>query len=260
MGNGLQDRVVIVTGGSGYLGATFVRAIADAGAVAVIADIDEARGLAVRDDILSEAAGRRVEVERFDTTSRDSVDAAFAALMDRHGRVDGLVNNAYPRNRNYGRKLEDVSYDDFCQNMGMHVGGYFLASQRVLAPFRASGRGGVIVNLGSIYGVVAPRFGVYDDTAMTMPVEYSAIKSAVIHLTKYFAQYTKGQNIRVNCLSPGGVLDKQPEKFLAAYRQFASDKGMLAPGDLAGAMLFLLGDGSRYVNGQNLVVDDGWSL
>jgi len=256
----LKDQVVVVTGGSGYLGATFVKAVADAGGVAVIADLDEARGLAVRERLLADAPARRVEFERLDITSADSVDGAIAAILERHGRIDGLVNNAYPRNRNYGRKLEDVTYEDFYQNMGMHVAGYFLTSQRFLVPFRDSGRGGSIVNLGSIYGVVAPRFQVYEGTPMTMPVEYSAIKSAVIHLTKYFAQYTKGQNIRVNCLSPGGVLDAQPEAFLAAYRSFASDKGMLSPGDLEGALLFLLSDASRYVNGQNLVVDDGWSL
>ncbi len=256
----LEGRVVVVTGGSGLIGSRFVAAVADAGGVAVIADIDEARAAQVRERLLAEKAGRTLDALPVDIRSADSLDALIAQLLQRHGRVDALVNNAYPRNPRYGRRLEDVTYEDFNENMGMHVGGYFLSAQRFLKPFRESGRGGVIVNMASIYGVVAPRFQVYAGTPMTMPVEYAAIKSAVIHLTRYFAQYTKGQGIRVNCLSPGGVLDRQPEAFLQAYRQFAGEKGMLAPSDLEGALLFLLGDASKYVNGQNLVVDDGWSL
>ncbi len=256
----LNDQVIVVTGGSGLIGTQFVRAIADAGALAVVADIDIIRGEQVRNALLAESDVRKVDVLPMDITSAKSIDALLAKLLDRYGRVDGLVNNAYPRNAQYGRRLEDVTYDDFVANMGMHVGGYFLTSQRFLTPFRESGRGGCIVNMGSIYGVVAPRFSVYADTNMTMPVEYAAIKSAVIHMTRYFAQYTKGQGIRVNCISPGGVQDGQPASFLKAYREYAGEKGMLSPSDLDGALLFLLSEGSRYVTGQNIVVDDGWSL
>jgi NAD(P)-dependent dehydrogenase (short-subunit alcohol dehydrogenase family) len=256
----LNDQVVVVTGGSGLIGAHFVRAIADAGGVAVIADIDEARGNDVRDALLIESGERKVEYLTMDITSADSIDALIATLLDRYGRVDGLVNNAYPRNPQYGNRLEDVTYRDFVANLGMHAGGYFLTSQRFLNPFRNSGRGGCIVNMGSVYGMMAPRFSVYNGTKMTMPIEYAAIKAAVIHMTRYFAQYTKGQGIRVNCISPGGVLDGQPASFLDAYREYAGEKGMLAPGDLVGALLFLLSDASRYINGQNIVVDDGWSL
>jgi NAD(P)-dependent dehydrogenase (short-subunit alcohol dehydrogenase family) len=93
-----------------------------------------------------------------------------------------------------------------------------------------------------------------------MPVEYAAIKAGVIHLTRYFAQYYKGHHVRVNSISPGGILDGQQPQFVASYRKFAASKGMLDPLDIAGALLFLLSDMSTFVNGQNLVVDDGWSL
>lgn len=260
METGLAGRVIVVTGGSGLIGSQFVRAIANAGATAIIADIDSDRATAVQDALVREAPGRSIASYHVDITSADSIDEMIARILEHYGRVDGLVNNAYPRNKAYGRRVEDITYEDFTENLGMHVGGYFLTCQRFLTPFRASENGGTIVNMGSIYGVMAPRFEVYDGTPLTMPVEYAAIKAAVAHLTRYLAQYTKGQGIRVNCLSPGGVLDKQPESFLAAYRAHASDKGMLSPSDLEGALLFLLSDASRYVNGQNLVVDDGWSL
>ena len=93
-----------------------------------------------------------------------------------------------------------------------------------------------------------------------MPVEYSAIKSGVLHLTRYFAQYLKGTQIRVNAISPGGIKDGQPESFLRAYASFCATKGMLDPSDLTGSLTFLLSDMSQYITGQNIVVDDGFSL
>ena len=117
-----------------------------------------------------------------------------------------------------------------------------------------------MVNMASVYGLIAPRFELYNGTSMTMPVEYAAIKSGVIQLTRYFAQYFKADNIRVNCLSPGGILDKQPQAFLDAYGEFCGAKGMLDPDDLTGALLFLLSDASKHMTGQNLPVDDGFSL
>jgi NAD(P)-dependent dehydrogenase (short-subunit alcohol dehydrogenase family) len=108
--------------------------------------------------------------------------------------------------------------------------------------------------------VVAPRFEVYAGTKMTTPIEYAAIKSALIHLTKYMAKYFKGINIRVNTLSPGGILDSQPESFLKEYEQKSLNKGMLDKKDLKGTLVYLLSDMSQFVNGQNIVVDDGFTL
>ena len=93
-----------------------------------------------------------------------------------------------------------------------------------------------------------------------MPVEYAAIKSAVIHLTKYMAKFLKGCNIRVNSISPGGILDKQPEEFITAYREQCLNRGMLAAEDISGSLIYLLSDFGKFVNGQNLIVDDGFCL
>jgi len=95
---------------------------------------------------------------------------------------------------------------------------------------------------------------------MTVPVEYSVIKSGLIHLTKYLAKFCKGKNIRVNSLSPGGIEDGQPEVFLKAYQEYCLSKGMLSPDDLTGGLVYLLGDESSFVNGQNLIIDDGFIL
>ena len=255
----LENKVVIITGGAGLIGKTFVRCVAEHGGVAVVADVSQQTNNQFFKELSNSTTYENVVFIEVDITSKESLKVMIAELHRRFGKIDALVNNAYPRNINYGRRFEEVTYDDFCQNVSMHLGGYFLTSQQLAQYFKKQGYGS-IVNMASIYGVIAPRFSIYEHTAMTMPVEYAAIKSAVIHLTRYLAQYLKGSNIRVNCISPGGILNQQPEEFLSRYNSFAATKGMLDPKDLQGALLFLLGDLSAYVNGQNIVVDDGWSL
>ena len=94
---------------------------------------------------------------------------------------------------------------------------------------------------------------------MISPIEYSAIKAGVISITRYLAKYCKNQKIRVNCISPGGILDEQPESFLKKYRSSCNNMGMLDAGDVIGSLIFLLSEQSKYI-GQNIIVDDGWSL
>ncbi len=254
----LDETVVVVTGGAGLLGRVFVRDIVQHGGIAVVADIDMAAAVKFVSELPEQYADRAYAMQ-LDITDTASVTALISAAFEQFGRIDSVVNNAYPRNSNYGRKLENVTYEDFCQNLSLHLGGYFLVAQQFGLFFRSQQKGNII-NMASIYGVMAPRFEIYSDTQMTMPVEYAAIKSAIIHLTRYFAQYFKNDHIRVNSLSPGGVLDRQPESFLRNYRAFCSSKGMLEDADISSALLFLLSDASKYMTGQNLVVDDGFSL
>ncbi|HUX91570.1 MAG TPA: oxidoreductase [Gallionellaceae bacterium] len=254
----LTNKIIVITGGAGFIGRQFCAAVAEHGGTAVVADIDNDAATILAKEIAAKHQGR-AEAALLDITSRDSVKALITKLQGRYGHIDAVVNNAYPRNRNYGRKLEDVTYEDFCENVGLHLGGYFLVAQQFGLHFREHG-GGNIVNMSSIYGVMTPRFEVYEGTPMTMPVEYAAIKSSVIQLTRYFAQYFKGEGIRVNSLSPGGILDRQPEAFLQKYNSYCNGKGMLDPQDVNGSLLYLLSDASKYITGQNLIIDDGFSL
>ncbi|TKB95377.1 MAG: SDR family oxidoreductase [Nitrospira sp.] len=254
----LTNKVIVITGGAGLLGGRFCSAVAEQGGIAVVADVDGAGAAHVAEQLASQYQGR-AEAASLDITNSESVTTLIAKLQKQYGRMDAVVNSAYPRNRNYGRKLEDVTYEDFCENVGLHVGGYFLVMQQFGLFFKKQGDGN-IVNVASIYGTMAPRFDMYKGTSMTMPVEYAAIKAAVVHLTRYFAQYFKVDGIRVNCISPGGIIDNQDEKFLREYNSRCGDKGMLDPQDISGSLLFLLSDASKYITGQNLIVDDGFSL
>lgn len=255
----LSGKIVVITGGAGFLGRQFVTAVAEQRGTAVIADINLEAADQAKAALCDQLGYDRIDTIHVDITSPDSLKEMFHSLKERYGRVDALVNNAYPRNKNYGRSFFEVEYQDFCQNLSLHLGGYFLASQQAAAIFMEQGYGS-IVNISSIYGVVPPKFEVYAGTSMTMPVEYAAIKSSLLHLTKYMAKFLKGTGIRVNAISPGGILDGQPQSFLVRYKEQCLSKGMLDPQDLKGTLVYLLSDLARYVNGQNIVVDDGFSL
>ena len=255
----LKGKVVVVTGGAGLIGQEFVRAIIEQNGIAIIADINKNEGQRVSNELSDKLKSNKIVFFELDITSKKSLQKCISYLDNKYGRIDALVNNAYPRNKNYGRHFFDVEYDDFVENLGMNLGGCIIPSQLFSLYFQNQGYGNII-NISSIYGVIAPKFEIYNNTGMTTPVEYAAIKSGMLHLTKYMAKYFQGKNIRVNAISPGGILDSQPEEFLKKYNQECSTKGMLNGCDLNGTLVFLLSDMSAYINGQNIIVDDGFSL
>lgn len=255
----LKNKVTVVTGGAGLLGKEFARAILEQNGVVVIADINTEAALLVKDNLSKTFDSSKIETITLDITSKPSIVSLIEYLNTKYGKIDGLVNNAYPRNKNYGKHFFDVTYSDFVENLGFNLGGYFLMSQQFSEYFLKQGYGNII-NISSIYGVIPPRFEIYENTQMTTPVEYAAIKSGLIHLTKYMAKYFKGKNIRVNAISLGGIKDKQPEIFLEKYKSNCLNKGMLDNTDISGTLIYLLSEHSKYVNGQNIIVDDGFTL
>ncbi|MFT5134977.1 MAG: NAD(P)-dependent dehydrogenase (short-subunit alcohol dehydrogenase family) [Gammaproteobacteria bacterium] len=256
----LENKVVVITGGAGLIGKGFVKAVIENGGTAIIADVDEAAGNKAMSEISAELESTRIEFIKVDITCKISIKRMIDIVLEKYQVIDALVNNAYPRNENYGRKFEDVSYDDFCENVNLHLGGYFLMSQEI-SRVMVKQHSGVIVNIASIYGFMAPRFELYENANFTSPVEYSAIKGALLSLTKYLASYLGEHGIRVNALSPGGVHNNQSDSFVEQYsKKVLVGNRMAEPDDLPGALIFLLSEASRYVTGQNIVVDGGWSI
>jgi len=255
----LDGKVIVITGGAGLIGQEFAKAVMSQGGIAVIADIDEERIQYTVKELAQKFPSGKIDAFKLNVISRDSLQECINYVDRKYKKIDALINNAYPRNKNYGRHFFDVEYDDFVENLGMNLGGCIIPSQLFSLYFQKQGYGNII-NISSIYGVIAPKFEIYDNTEMTMPVEYAAIKAGMLHLTKYMAKYFKGKNIRVNAISPGGILDAQPKEFLDRYNQQCSTKGMLDPKDLNGTLIFLLSDMSNHINGQNIIVDDGFTL
>ena len=119
---------------------------------------------------------------------------------------------------------------------------------------------GNLILTSSILGTASPKFEHYKNNKINCPIEYAASKSGVISITKFLAKLYGRKKIRVNCISPGGIKDNQPKNFLKKYKQSCLSKGMLDPKDIVGTISFLISEKSRFLNGQNLIVDDGWSL
>jgi len=251
----LHNHVVAITGAAGLLGSAFARTIVHQGGRVVLGDVAEDKGYAVEKDLGKENA---IFVS-VDSTKPDAIDMFIEAGISRFGHIDSAVHSAYPRSPQWGAKFEDLKPEGLGEDLSHQLGGAILFSQRMIAFFRKQGWG-TLIHIASIQGVAAPKFDHYQGTAMVSPIEYSAIKAGIIAITRYLAKYCKGQNIRVNCISPGGILDKQPTSFLHRYKNDCLSKGMLDPDDLTGTLLFLLSDHSRFINGQNLIVDDGWGL
>lgn len=255
----LDGKVVIVVGGAGVLGSSFVRAIIENGGRCIIADKNKDAGKKLCADIRRKAKNAPVEFRFLDTVSESSVLEAFASVHKKYKKIDAVVNTPYPKNKDFGRSFENTTYRNFCENVNLHLGGYFLSCQKAALFFKKQ-KYGNIINIASVYGVIPPRFQIYRGTKMANEIEYAAMKAGIIHMTKYIAKYFKGYHIRANCISPGGILAGQPESFLKNYREFCLSKGMLDVSDIDGALIFLLSEMSAMVSGQNIIVDDGFSL
>jgi NAD(P)-dependent dehydrogenase (short-subunit alcohol dehydrogenase family) len=253
----LQGKAIVVAGAAGQIGRRIAAGALQAGARVYAIDA-RAEGLAE----LEAAAARpdALACSHADVTDAQSVRRVFVEIEQRFGEVSGAVNASYPRSQNYGRGFLDVTYEDFAANVAVHLGGYFVFMQECVRYSMQGPRPFSLVNLSSIYGVMPPRFEIYAGTSMTMPVEYAAIKAGLQHMTRYANVYARGSGFRANCVSPGGILAGQDSRFLEQYNRHCLRKGMLDADDVVPSVLFLLSDASAFVAGQNLVVDDGFSL
>jgi NAD(P)-dependent dehydrogenase (short-subunit alcohol dehydrogenase family) len=255
-----NSKIVLITGGCGRLGRILVKTLIQKGHIVLIIDnnTDYINDFSIK--LKKKYPDSFFEFFNVSINDENNLETIFEKIIKKYSRIDAVINNAYPRNKNYGNHLMDVSYSDFCENVSLHLGGYFIVTKLICKYFCNQNRGNII-NISSVYGVVPPDFNIYAETEMTMPVEYAAIKSAIIHLTKYFSKYFKGKNIRFNSISLGGLIDGQDKSFLRKYKDKCLNKGMLEPKDIVGTVVFLLDDSaSEYINGQNLIVDDGFTL
>ena len=249
----LQDKVVVLTGGAGLFGRGLASAIAAAGAKLVIASRDAARLEHVAAE--ENARGRSVVAEHLDQGDEASVLALRDRVMNRFGRVDGLVNNAVLR----PMKSPAAPVAAWEESMRVNATGPFLMT-RAFGEVMCRRKSGSIVNVGSMQGMVGPSLELYEGTPMgEPPPDYFFHKGGMINLTRYYAALFGRANVRVNCVSPGGFFNHQPEPFLSRYCSRTFLGRMADDTDLGGPVVFLLGDAARYVTGVNLPVDGGYT-
>jgi NAD(P)-dependent dehydrogenase (short-subunit alcohol dehydrogenase family) len=275
----LEGRVAIVTGACGLLGVQHCEALAAAGAIVVVADLDEraAAGVAGRLGAGQQQAGQPDASRQpashlgigLDVTSVASLESARRRIMEAYGRIDVLVNNAAindmfenPLLAGQQSMFEHYPLELWDRSWKVNVSGVFLCSQ-VLGGVMAERGSGSIINIASTYGIVAPDQSIYknqagEQTFFKSPA-YPVTKSAVIGFTKFLAAYWGNKGVRVNALSPGGVENQQEAFFKENYSKKTLLGRMAAPSDYKGAIVFLASEASAYMTGANLVVDGGWT-
>ena len=247
---GIKDKSIIVTGGCGLIGREIVRELKEEGARVLNADI-------------TLETDPEAGTFKLDLSDNPSIDALVAFAVEHYGRIDALINSAYPHTKDWSDYFfEEEPYEHFKRNVELQLDSIFYLDQQV-AKVMMKQKDGSIVNFGSIYGIVGNNFTIYEEYGGTSTGAYCAIKGGIINFTRYLASYLGKWNIRVNCVSPGGVFDRnspeQNEIFIRNYTRQCPMKRMAEPEDIAPVAIFLASDMARYVTGQNVAADGGWT-
>jgi gluconate 5-dehydrogenase len=251
-----SGRVALVTGGAGYLGRAFCEALAAYGARVAIASRHADVCSALAAELGAEHTGWRLDLD-----SHEMIDEVVDGVADRYGRLDILVNNGYGGTL---PSIEEATAEDFEASLRRGLTGYFLAARRAHGHMVRQG-GGSVINIASMYGMVASYPQAYEGLPFGSPPNYHATKGGLIHLTRHLAVYWAKDKVRVNSLSPGPfprpeIREKEDGvEFLGRLCDRVPMGRMGRPEELQGAMLLLASKAGSYITGQNLVVDGGWT-
>jgi NAD(P)-dependent dehydrogenase (short-subunit alcohol dehydrogenase family) len=262
----LTGSVAVVTGALGRLGPIWSESLLSAGATVLGLDRPGAPTSAAFDALVDRFGPERVHLARADVLDRDGLTAAYEACQASIGRPSILVNNAgidAPPNTDAPQyRLHEVPEEKFRQILDVNVLGTFQVTQVFGTPMARAG-GGSIINIGSLYASVAPDPRFYDhldfDPPFLKPPAYGASKAAVVNLTRYLAAYWGPHGVRVNALSPGGVLGDQDPEFRRKFCDRVPLGRMAVAADLRGPLVFLASNASAYVTGIELRVDGGFT-
>lgn len=241
----LTGKVILITGGTGFLGAYFTEALRAAGATVVVTDVNDQADI------------------KMDVTNKTSVAEAFAKVVEQHSHIDVVINNAaldpkFDAHADKNSKLFENYPDELLkQSLDVNIRGYVLVAQEAVRHMLAAGKG-TIINISSIYGLVGPDQSIYP-AGTQKPVDYALTKGAVIMLTKWLATTYGSKGIRANTYTLGGVFKGHGKEFTDAYGA-RTPLGRMAKVEEVGApLVFLASDASNYMTGANLIVDGGWT-
>ncbi len=252
----LQGKVAIVTGACGWLGSAMSRALAEAGARVVVSSRDAEQAV----QFAATLPGSGHLGLGFSQGDTDTIPDFAGEVVQRMGQLDVLVNNAY------GGRAPDIdtaTAEDFDQTYHIGVTAYFLLAREVMFHLRKRQASGSIINIASMYGVVASYPTAYEGLSVNSPASYHALKGGLIHLTRHLAAYWAKYNIRVNAISPGPFPKPETCAKFPGFVPRLEEKVPLGrigqPEELKGALLLMASDAGSYITGQNLLVDGGWT-
>ena len=244
------EKLVLISGGLGVMGQAFSKVLHEDGYSCLLLDVNDPKPE-------KEYIGKFFKC---DISNETDIENLKNYLSTQNCEIHSLINNASCQPEGFTRELEDYIPDTFRKVLDVNLIGSFLLCQTVI-PYMRKQNFGSIINIGSIQGIVAPTFEIYDGMGITSPLVYAVAKAGIIHFSKWMAAKYGKYNIRCNALSPGGLGDSQKggDKFPAIYASKTPLNRMAHSTEIADAIMFLISDKSKYITGQNIAVDGGWT-
>lgn len=245
---------VLIFGACGLVGSEIVRALSNLQMEMVLIDQEFTTFQFERN--YSQKQKNNPQLISADITSAKDLEEIFASF----DYISGIVNCSYPRNEHYGKPFEEVTLENFNENVNFQLGSSYEILRNAVFHFKKTFKPISIISFGSIYGSQTPDFSLYEEMPFTMPIEYAASKSALEHINRYIVKYVNNSKFRSNIVSPGGIRNGQPDIFQNRYDANCLGMGLMDPMDVVGIIKFLLSKESKFINAQNIIVDDGFSL
>ena len=255
----VSGKTIIITGAAGMLGTEYAKGLSEKGANVVLADLDFKKCKEISLELGKKYANKTLPIN-LDLTKILSIKNMVKKVVKKYGKIDVLINNAAYQGDDKLRTIpfEKLPLKSWNKAIDVNLTGIFLCCQEI-GKIMLKQNNGVIINISSTYGIVAPDQRIYGKSRQNSAIFYAATKSAVLNLTRYLAAYWQGKGIRVNTLSPGGVERNQEAGFRKKYANKTMLGRMAKKDEYVGPIIFLASDASSYMTGSNLIVDGGWT-
>ncbi|SMO87846.1 SDR family oxidoreductase [Fodinibius sediminis] len=251
----VDSKVVLVTGGYGYLGKAIVKSLSGHGATVYVLGRNKQKF----QNSFNEVPSKEIYFQQCDVSETSSIRQALEIVSTSEGVIDVLINNAF---YSAGQSPESMTDEEWTIGIDGTLSSVFRCIREIIPYFKKQ-KYGNIINVSSMYGMIAPNFDVYEETPQFLnPPNYGAAKAGILQLSRYYASYLGKYKVTVNSVTPGAFPSDEVQKndgFInnLSKQTFLGRIGQ--PEDLAGLFTFLSSDAANYITGQNFVVDGGWT-
>jgi len=257
----LAKKTSIITGGCGHLGASIAEKLSSCGSNLILIDLHE-KNLNKIKKKLEKKYKIRIQVFALDLTDKKQRDACIKDIKKNYKTVEIMVNSigmvGTDNMKGWNASFENQSYEAWQKAIETNLTSIFFLIQGLYRTMNKS-KNSSIINISSIYGVNAPDWKLYEDTDINNPAAYSISKAGMIYMSKWLAS-TLAPNIRVNSVSPGGIIRQQKKLFIKKYKEKTLLNRMATEDDISEPVLFLASNMSSYITGQNIIIDGGWTI